>query len=314
MNLHRIVKLLPLLSMLSICQPSSAETTPSLREIMRVGALKAEFRASGLTAENISNYYGASMNVNWINLSDTVLRFHLEPGLYLRPDNDALQRMILVEDRTIVLGPNSQKKETLIVFCTEKYDQSPNKEDRFTLSEAAPIPIAEAAHLLGKNQWHGHTAQSVVWAMHHHDLPLSFIHGEDEAKVSRLRFLVKSYRDRLGLPIIPTRQARSLAERVNVGEVPENDREYTLRKWKVSISGQFRYHLDSAVTASMQVFDEAGELRFTYFENKAINQGNRVFNFTFNSFTYNETEQFYLRLIHADGTILKERRISLENF
>ena len=289
-------------------------TTPiPLHEALEKGIVKAEVRATGETATNVSSYYGACMKARLTNLTDTAVNVKLVPGYYLMPEKDELQRMLILEDEIIVLGPKSKEEYILAVMCTEKYDSAPSRNASYSLGEPAPRQVIELAEMLNSEKWYGHTGQSAVWAMHHQDIPLDFIHSDDAEKQSKLRLFVKSARERQGLPPIRDRHERVAFAGLNPGQMPEREPEtYTLTKWKITIQGEFRYTLAEPIVGSMYIYDEAGEVRFTYFEGQNIPAGQRTFNFRFSSFTYDESEQFYLRLQDANGRVVKERRISTD--
>lgn len=291
-----------------------AEGPMPISKAISEGVIEAQFKATGETATNVSSYYGMCMKMRLSNRSDTTVTIKMEPGMYLMPDIEAQQRMLMLEDEIIVLTPNSRGEYNLVAMCTEKYDQAPGANARFTLGARAPQKVVDLAEVINENGWFGFTGQSAVWAMHHDDLPLEFIHSEDAAKQTKLRFMVQRSRELVGLPVIETRAARSRLESIRVGEVPRDAslEDIVVRKWKISINGEFRYTLAEDVVASIRIYDEVGDLRFTYSENEKLSAGQHSFRFQFNSITYDESEQFYLRIEAADGTVLKERRISTD--
>ncbi|HAA10913.1 MAG TPA: hypothetical protein DCE41_04115 [Cytophagales bacterium] len=305
--------------MMLVCMPMggaawASEIVP-LSEAVKSG-VKVEFRSTGQTPTNISSYYGTCMQVRVHNASDSTLRLQLEPGLYLMPDEDPLQRMIILEDQIIVVAPRDKQMYNLAVMCTEKYDSAPGRYSGYSVGDFAPTKVVEMAEVINDENWYDFTGQSAMWAMHHPDVPLDYIHSEDQAKQAKLRFMVKRLREANGLPPIQDRveRAQSRLGQVRVGEVPDReDQEYVISKWKISIQGEFRYTLAESIMGTMQIFDETGEVVFTYFENQEIPAGERTFRFQFSTWTYDEADQFYLRLKDQTGTVVKERRISTDS-
>ena len=233
----------------------------------------------------ISSHFGPCIELQLKSLSKTSLVIQIENGRFLETLDTNEQRMIITQQELISLLPNKQKTITIYAMCTQMHDHSPGRESLLALGPMASGNLLELTGFLQKNRFQGQAAQEAVWVITDRNSPGN-IYSDDTLQMKKLQQFVC----RLTGQAMP-----KAAQKIEYAEG--------------MVSGEIVFDNKVPDSYTMKLFNEAGEVIVTFFEEKPID---RPLHTTLNwKFRYKGFPKgmYYVKLVNKKQEIISNRPV-----
>ncbi|MEL7531769.1 MAG: hypothetical protein AAFN10_10695 [Bacteroidota bacterium] len=239
-----------------------------------------------IAIQGMGGYQGEALRILVENLSPNVLSLEIPAGQIFASEDTSVQDLMLTQEAMMALRPKERKSRTLWTMCTQSFNMSPKKGERFSLGALASGGLLTLAQKISKKGYQNSTAQSAVWSLANQESVKS-IYGSD---TSMVRDIARTVSEASGVP---------MSEFVFV------PRTHHITSIRTSLEGLLNKEL---VGARLDLVKASGERIRTYFENRRLEAGFRQFRVGA-SHTLGDSAELYLRLSVGDEVVL-ERSIS----
>ncbi|MFK7926023.1 MAG: hypothetical protein AB8H47_29005 [Bacteroidia bacterium] len=228
-------------------------------------------------------YRGECLKILIENLSPAALSIQIPAGQIFASQDTSVQDLIVTQEALLVMAPQERKTRNLLTMCTQSFNMSPSKGERFRLGPLAVGGLLTLAQKISRKGYQNSTAQSAVWSMANQESVRS-IYGNDTAMV---RDIAQTISDATGIAM---------------SEFVFTPRTHSITSIRTSIEGLLKRDLREA---RLDLVSPSGERIRTYFEGRKLEAGFRQFRVGA-SHTLGETAELYLRLMEGDEIILEK--------
>ena len=136
-----------------------------------------------------STYWGACLNLTISNLTSTPISIEMEPGMFVTPNDSSTQRLIILDNSTLMIAANKTKKSTLNAACSQMFKSAPSADLAYNINGKADGSLLDLAKLIAVKKYHSYAAQNAVWALTDNN-DIGSIYSENTAEMDTLRKFV----------------------------------------------------------------------------------------------------------------------------
>ncbi len=239
-----------------------------------------------IAIQGAGGYQGEALRLLVENLSPNVLSLEIPAGQIFASEDSSVQDLMVTQEAMMALRPRERKARSLWTMCTQSFNMSPKKGERFSIGAMASGGLLALAQKISTKGYQNSTAQSAVWSLANQESVRS-IYGNDTTMV---RDIATTVSEATGVP---------MSEFVFV------PRTHHITSIRTSLEGLIKENLEGA---RLDLYNTSGERIRTYFENRNLEAGFRQFRVGA-SHTLGDSAELFLRLRVGDEVVM-ERMIS----
>lgn len=228
-------------------------------------------------------YRGECLKVLVENLSPAALSVKIPAGQIFASEDTSVQDLIVTQEELLVMAPKERKTRNLLTMCTQSFNMSPSKGEKFRLGPLAVGGLLTLAQKISRKGYQNSTAQSAVWSLSNQESVRS-IYGNDTTMV---RDIAQTIHEVTGIAM---------------SEFVFTPRTHTITSIRTSIEGLLKRDLRQA---RLDLVSPSGERIRTYFEGRKLEAGFRQFRVGA-SHTLGESAELYLRLTEGEEVIFEK--------
>lgn len=258
--------------------PLFAQQRLTLPEAIARQLVQISVRGSG-------GFQGECLQLAVKNLKDEIVSLEIPPGYIFGSEDSSVQDLMVTASTTMALDPYAVKRTKLFTMCTQSYNMSPKKGEKFHAGSMAEGPLLGLAQKISTKGYQNSTAQSAVWTLANGD-SRRHIYGED---TSMVRDIAQSVSEATGVPL---------------SEFILEPRRHHITIIRTSMEALIPKHLSNA---SLRLVDAEGNTVREYFSNKAIEMGFMQWRVGA-SHTMGDSAELFLRLMEHED-IISEKQV-----
>lgn len=246
-----------------------------------------------LTIKSKGGHVGNVIEMNIKNLTSKSWPMNLEAGRKLDSKNNEEQDILIVKSEEFILKPNEQKKLEVYGMCCQAHNDSPTKENQYTIGKMADTTLIKLAKFIDSSKYHSsYTAQQAVWTISDNE-SIAMISGGNNDEASALQKYVSKV---TGRPI--PKYSISYRNGANDGGVLGR---------ASRIDAIFGYTLADNAKVAMAIYDASGKLVQTVMADKFHEKGEYKLYYTFK--TYSLPRGTYYARLTENGEVKKEEAL-----
>lgn len=281
------MKTFSLLLLACISWPLFAATPIGLLEALANGYVT-------VTAKGEGGYTGKVMALEITSTHKRELTVDIPAGLQMHSEDNTIQDLIITENRQLVLAANSKRKVIVNAMCIQPHASSPYAGSAYLLGTMASDTLLQLAQYLASKKYYDYLGQSAVWAIVNGD-GLETVYGNDPLKLKDLTTFMQT------LTGLPTPWYHTEKQAPPPGQVFSQE--------PAILHATFQFDLPRAGTATLAIYNEAGEVVFPIRENMKLVSGKSTMKYKIEVRGYKKGK-YYTRL-HLDGKLFQENAFEI---
>ncbi|GAB4428456.1 MAG: hypothetical protein OHK0039_46940 [Bacteroidia bacterium] len=172
--MHRLL----CLTLLLAASPLLAQQQLTLAEALARQAVEIIVRGNG-------GFHGPCITIAIRPTGNEPLAVAIPAGHIFDSEDSTVQNLMVTHQEVIALTPGASKRATLQTMCTQSYNTSPGRGERFRAGQMADGLLLRLAQVIDSAGYQNSTAQSAVWSVANRE-PVSNIYASDVEIVRQL--------------------------------------------------------------------------------------------------------------------------------
>lgn len=264
-----------------------ASATPPTRipisEAIQKNLIKLEAEATG------NSYMKQGLKFTIENRGSLSFILVMDIGATFKPEEEGYQPLILAGGETVFLGPLRKGEQIKVqTFCGNSDASAPKEGIKYTYSGKASDTLVTILDFISKRRMFNSLGQSAVWVFTNgHDLNTVYDGGNDVMSKQLLEHIIKNT-DR-------TMPSYFVENKINTEAGATAYEPKTLK-----IYAQFEEELKQPATLTLGVYNQAGEMIQSVFENRRYGSAGHRFRVQFEAQGV-EAGKYHIRLSDENG-------------
>lgn len=163
-----------------------------LSEAIKNKMISVSMTSVNRTRDNVSSsYWGPCINFSIKNLTSSPISVQLEPGMFVVADDSTMQRMMIIDNSTLMISANKSKQTKVNAVCSQMFKSAPAQDIAFQSKGSAGGDLLGLAKLIATHKFHSYAAQNAVWALTDNN-DIESIYCDNSAEMDTLRKFISN--------------------------------------------------------------------------------------------------------------------------
>ncbi len=235
--------------------------------------------------KNTGGYHGQFIQLKVINNTYLPIIINVPAGQKFNSKSSSIQDLMVLKANCQTIQPKEYTNYKLYVGCIQAHNAGPNNEDDFKVGQFARGYLLKIAQFIGSNNYYRcSTAQSAIWAITD-GYSIDNIYANDILMAKGLATIVANATGKKVPQFIPTKPLNIVSIRTNIF-----------------------FRLQKRTRASLDLYDNDGNLINKYFTNRMMTKGPYDILLGINQID-NAGAVYHIKLTTADSCVLMTKRI-----